>query len=135
MMKKKLVKIMCTGLVASAIISTSAFAAGRQKYTAYKLPARQGNNYTGTHTKETTKDYITNEVTAVSSTDTVTFWATNKDHDQISGDYNQKSGNRSELKFSQSGYDKTGAQVAMGMENANWKLNTTAFVSGWANFH
>lgn len=134
MFKKKLAKVLCTSLLVSTIVGTSAFAADRHDYSAYKLPAFQGNNYGGTHTKENSKNYITNEVTAMTDASTVTFWAANVDHEQISKDYDQKVGNRSEFVFTVAGYDKKGAQVCMGMENADvtWK---TGFVSGWVNFH
>ncbi len=133
MMKQKLAKILCASLLVSTILGTSAFAAGRETYTAYKIPKLQGNNYTGTHTKENDREYITNEVTATTDVGTVTFWAANVDHDQISGDYDQKVGNKSTLMFTVSGYKKD-KQVCMGMENANLSL-TTGYVSGWVNFH
>lgn len=133
-MRNKITKIICASLLLAMVIGTNVFAAGRKNYTAYKLPALKGNNYTGTHNKENTRNYITNQVNAVSNTGTVTFWATDENHRPISGDYYQKAGNNSKLKFTTSDYNKKGKPVCMGMENYDWSLNT-AFVSGWVNFH
>lgn len=133
-MNKKIAKIVCTSLLLTMIIATNVFAAGKKNYKAYKLPAFQKNNYSGTHIKENTRDYITNQVNAISHTGTVTFWAANAKHTQISEDYYQKEGNMSKLKFKTRGYNKKGKQVCMGMENYDWSFGT-AFVSGWANFH
>lgn len=134
MIKNKMTKIICASLLLSMVVTSNVFAAGQETYTAYKLPAFQKNNYTGTHLKANDRAYITNKVTAVSNAGTVTFWATDENHDQISGDYYQKVGNTSKLVFTTAGYNKKNKQVCMGMENYEWTFDT-AFVSGWANFH
>lgn len=122
-------------LLVSTMISTSAFAAGRETYTAYALLSLQRDNFTGVHKKENTRDYITNQVNSYTSTSEATFWAANKNQDRISNKYDQKKGNKSNLVFTKTGYNLVGTQVCMGMENATWKLETNAFVSGWVNFH
>lgn len=135
MNKQKLIKIVCMTLLVSAMIGTSAFAAGKKTYSAYALPSLQRNNYTGVHKKESRKDYITNYIDSYTSTSEATFWAANKNQSRISNKYDQKKGNKSDLVFTKTGYNLVGEQVCMGMENATWRLNTNAFVSGWVNFH
>lgn len=134
MIKQKLAKILCASVLISAIAGTSVFAAERQTYTAYKIPAMKGNNYTGIHQKEGTKGYITNKVTAMTDVSTVTFWAINGNYEQISNDYDQKVGNQTDIVFTTVGYNKKGVEVGMGMENAS-VTPTVGFVSGWVNFH
>lgn len=103
-------------------------------YEGYTLPARQGNNYTGTHSKTTTNNYITNTVNDLENTDEVTFWACNSSEDQISGDYDQKLSNTSTIKFNKSGYNKVGKEIILGMENANYYWVDVAFVAGTVNY-
>lgn len=135
MNKQTLIKIVCRTLLVSTMISASAFAAGRETYTSYTLPAMQRNNFTGVHKKANTRDFITNQVDSLASTSEATFWAADANKGKISNKYNQKKGNKSNLVFTKTGYNLVGKQVCMGMENATWKLETNAFVSGWVNFH
>lgn len=129
-LRNKFTKIICTSLFLTMVIATNVFAAGKENYTSYKLPAFQKNDYTGTHTKENTRDYITNQVNAVSNTGTVTFWEANAKHKQISNDYYQKAGNMSKLQFTTKGYNKRGKQVCTGMENYDWPLERHLFPDG-----
>lgn len=124
--KKIAVSILCFSFVGINVIAAT--------YQGYVLPARQGNNYTSIHSKETTDNYIINTVDDLDNTDEVTFWACNSSKDQISGDYNQKIHNTSTIKFSKSGYDKIGKEVILGMENANFYWVDDAFVAGTVDF-
>lgn len=128
---KKLKRILsvslCVGLLSMSAVSATS-------YVGYKLPARQGNNYTGTHSKTKADANIVNTLENVEKTDTVTFWAANSTKTQISNDYDQKKGSVATIRFTTSGYAKKGKEVKLGMENANWKLNTTAFCAGSVNF-
>ena len=127
---KKLRKILATSLCACVLSISAVSAAG---YVGYKLPAMQGNNYTGTHKKTTTANYITNKLENVEGTSTVTFWANNSTERQISNDYDQKKGNTSNIKFTTSGYAAKGKEIILGMENASWSFST-AFCAGTVNF-
>lgn len=127
---KKLRKIIVTSLCASILSISAVSAAG---YVGYKLPAMQGNNYTGTHAKTTADGYITNRLENVEGTSTVTFWANNSTKKQISNDYDQKKGNTSTIKFTTSGYAAKGTEIILGMENASWSLST-AFCAGTVDF-
>ena len=75
-MIKKLTKTIVVGTLVMSLGIVNVFA---NSYKGYVLPARQGNNYTGAHSKTTTSNYITNKVTDVENAGTVTFWAANKD--------------------------------------------------------
>ena len=108
-MIKKLTKTIVVGTLVMSLGIVNVFA---NSYKGYVLPARQGNNYTGAHSKTTTSNYITNKVTDVENAGTVTFWAANKDEKQISSDYDQK----------------------LGMENKKWTFNQRGFVSGEVDF-
>lgn len=127
---KKLRKIIITSLCLGILSVSAVSAAG---YVGYKLPAMQGNNYTGAHSKTSTANYITNTLENVEGTDTVTFWANNSSKRQISNDYDQKKGNTSNIKFTTDGYAAKGTQIILGMENASWSLST-AFCAGTVNF-
>lgn len=130
-MKKRITKIITMGVLLSAIGATNVFAIG---YMGYKLPARQTNNYTGTHSKVTKDNYIINTVSELENTDTVTFWATDNSKKQISADYDQKKGNTTYIKFTTSGYNKKDKEIILGMENAHWYIKETAFVAGDVDF-
>ncbi len=130
-MTKKLKKFMITGLIATTLCGTNVLAAG---YTGYVLPPRQGNNYTSAHTKKTSAKYITNHVYNLENTDTVTFWAANRSHKQISPDYKQKKGSTVNIQFTTSGYAKKGIQVVLGMENSHYYWKENAFVAGDVNY-
>ncbi len=136
MIKKKLTRVLCAGFLATALLGTTASAAGRLDYESYQLPRFQGNNYTGTHQKENSREYITNEVEKLDGTNEATFWAADpkSDNDPISEDYYQKEGNRSKILFTTTGFDEAGDEVCMGMENSTWSINP-AYASGWVNFH
>lgn len=132
MKKKKIFAKICGGcLLLSAIGIVNVYAAD---YTGYALPARQGNNYTTQHEKETADNYIYNKVVDLENTSTVTFWAANSNKKQISDDYDQKLGNNSKIKFTASGYDAVGEEVMLGMENAKWYWFERAFVAGEVDF-
>lgn len=103
-------------------------------YTGYVLPARQGNNYTGAHSKTTTKNYITNKVTDVENASTVTFWAANENKKQISSDYDQKLHSQVNISFNQNGYNRKNKKIILGMENAKWTATQRGFVAGNVNF-
>lgn len=128
---KKLTSLLLIGVLTFSLAGVTAMAA---TYSGYKLPARQGNNYTGTHSKTTTDNYIQNKVTDIENADTVTFWAANSSNKQISGDYDQKLNSSSKIKFNVSGYDRKNKDIKMGMENANWTAISTAFVAGKVDF-
>ena len=136
MNQRKLKKVVCITLLISMLFGTTVFAAS---YTGYVLPARQGNNYTGTHSKQTAKNYITNRVTDIENADTVTFWAADSNKKQISADYDQKLctkvSDSTTIKFTAYGYSKKGKQVIMGMENADFYWVERAFVAGTVNFN
>lgn len=84
---------------------------------------------------ETNKNFIKNEVTAISNTSFANFWVVNVSKDRISEKYKQGVGTgKISLIFTEDGYDYIGAQVGMGMENYSLDINTTAFVSGTVNF-
>lgn len=114
--KNKISKVICTVALLSTLGATNVLAAN---YTAYVLPARQGNNYTTQHEKKTTDAFLNNTVTAVEGTSTVTFWVANSNSKQISDDYKQKLHNKSKIKFTTKGYNKKGKEVMLGMENSN----------------
>ena len=59
-MIKKLTKTIVVGTLVMSLGIVNVFA---NSYKGYVLPARQGNNYTGAHSKTTTSNYITNKVT------------------------------------------------------------------------
>lgn len=127
---RKIRKIIATSLCLGFMSISAVSAAG---YMGYKLPAMQGNNYTSAHSKTTTANYITNKLENVEGTSTVTFWANNSTKRQISNDYDQKKGNTSNIKFTTDGYAAKGKEIILGMENANWSLDT-AFCAGTVNF-
>ena len=95
-MIKKLTKTIVVGTLVMSLGIVNVFA---NSYKGYVLPARQGNNYTGAHSKTTTSNYITNKVTDVENAGTVTFWAANKDEKQISSDYDQKLNSKVNINF------------------------------------
>ncbi len=99
-----------------------------------RLFTRQGNNYTGAHSKTTTSNYITNKVTDVENAGTVTFWAANKDEKQISSDYDQKLNSKVNINFNKNGYNRKNKQIKLGMENKKWTFNQRGFVSGEVDF-
>lgn len=103
-------------------------------YTAWKLPPRKINVYSNIKRKETSLDYMTNTVTALSYANTVDVWVCDKDKNVISYDYNQKVGSFQKLYFKLPGYDKEGTFIRMGMQNGRWEAFKNAFVSGVADF-
>lgn len=108
--------------------------ASANTYTAYALKLNKTNNYTSVHDKTTADNYITNEVTAITNTSYANFWAINSSKSRISNKYKQGVGTgRVNILFTSSGYDSTGQQVGMGMENYVSQI-TTAFVSGDVDF-
>lgn len=131
MRRKSLKKLILAGAITTALCGTNVMAAG---YTGYVLPPRQGNNYTSAHTKKTGASYITNHVYNLENTDTVTFWAANRSHKQISPDYKQKKGSTVNIQFTTSGYAKKGTQVVLGMENSHFYIKERAFVAGEVNY-
>ena len=131
MKKKNLKKIIVAGAIATALCGTNVMAA---RYTGYVLSPRQGNNYTSAHTKKTNAGYITNHVYNLENTDTVTFWAANRSHKQISPDYKQKKGSTVNIQFTTGGYARKGTQVVLGMENSYFYIRERAFVSGDVNY-
>ena len=66
-LKKIIMSSLCVGILSISAVS----AAG---YVGYKLPRFQGNNYTNSHSKTTSANYITNKLENVEGTSTVTFW-------------------------------------------------------------
>ena len=86
------------------------------------------------HFKTTNEDYITNQVTAVTDTTYVNFWAVTSSNKKISQKYKQgvNTGKKT-LKFSSSYNLGKGDEVGMGMENYENSLHT-AWVSGSVNF-
>ena len=129
--KENLTKVVCTGVLLTALGVTNIFAAS---YSGYVLPARQGNNYTTQHEKKTKDNYISNKVNAIEGTSTVTFWAANSGKTQISDDYDQKIGSTAKIKFNKTGYNKKGKEIKLGMENAKWYIKDRAFVGGSVDF-
>lgn len=103
-------------------------------YTAWKLPPRKINVYSNIKRKETSLDYMTNTVTALSYANTVDVWVCDKDKNVISYDYNQKVGSRQDLYITSNNHKRAGAFIRLGMENGRWELYKNAFVSGVANF-
>ena len=91
-LKKIIMSSLCVGILSISAVS----AAG---YVGYKLPRFQGNNYTNSHSKTTSANYITNKLENVEGTSTVTFWACNSTKRQISNDYDQKKGSTANIKF------------------------------------
>ena len=79
-LNKIIMSSLCVGILSISAVS----AAG---YVGYKLPRFQGNNYTDSHYKTTSANYITNKLENVEGTSTVTFWACNSTNRQISNDY------------------------------------------------
>lgn len=129
--KKKLVFAL-TLILTLGILNTTVFAGN---YTGYVLKRFKGNNYTGIHTKKTSRDYITNRVTAITNAPRgVNFWAVNVNKNAISKKYNQKVGNTTQIKFTKSGYNRAGVQVGMGMENAR-SSKDYGWVSGVLTIH
>lgn len=131
MRRKSLKKLILAGAITTALCGTNVLAAS---YTGYVLPPMQGNNYTSAHTKKTGASYITNHVYNLENTDTVTFWAANRSHKQISADYKQKKGSTVNIQFTTSGYAKKGTQVVLGMENSHLYFRENAFVAGEVNY-
>ena len=127
---KNLKKIIATSLCAGILSISAVSAAG---YAGYKLPRFQGNNYTNSHSKTTSANYITNKLENVEGTSTVTFWACNSTKRQISNDYDQKKGSTANIKFTTSRYAAKGKEIIMGMENANFSPDT-AFCAGTVNY-
>ena len=130
-MIKKLTKTIVVGTLVMSLWIVNVFA---NSYKGYVLPARQGNNYTGAHSKTTTSNYITNKVTDVENAGTVTFWAANKDEKQISSDYDQKLNSKVNINFNKNGYNRKNKQIKLGMENKKWTFNQRGFVSGEVDF-
>ena len=125
-MKKKLL----VGALSTALLLPTAADAAYKSYVGYVLPALQGNNYTGYHTKETNDDYIVNIVENLEGTSTANFWA--EDHNgSISSKYNQKVGNATRINFNTN--KSAGNQIRMGMENAEFSFSN-AFVAGRVDF-
>ncbi|OXM16592.1 hypothetical protein [Paenibacillus herberti] len=130
--KKKIVSGMITFGILS-LTSITAFAATEPlTYTSYALPTFKGNNYTGSHQKQTADEFITNKVTDITGTSTATFWAANGIKEQISNDYDQKKNNVSKIQFRNS--VSKGGDVIMGMQNANLNILDSGFVSGEVDF-
>ncbi|ANF95003.1 hypothetical protein [Paenibacillus bovis] len=131
--KKGLILALTLGMAITAVPSITAFAASvNENYDSYALPARQGNNYTGTHQKVTDEQYIVNKVTDITHADTAVFWATDGVKTVISNEYEQKLGNQSTIQFRKQ--IKSKADVIMGMRNADYQIYQNGFVSGWVNF-
>lgn len=126
----KKLKLFGLGLTLSAIFATSAFAApSAHAYHHYKLSANCANRYTGVHDKETSADFITNEVTKLSKTDSVNMWVANTRHQVIGEIYEISVGQSVAMRHR----GRNGSQICMGMENATC-TDHEAFVWGYVNF-
>lgn len=126
--KKKVLLVTVLMVVA---FTTSALAIGYERYALY---ANQVNNYTYSHEKQYNDLYLTNKVDDLSNTDLATFWATNSDKNQISGDYMMGEGSTANINWlSGFGYMNQGTSVRMGMENYHWDFGA-AYASGDVDF-
>lgn len=132
---KKIKKIV-SGIVFASLLGIGSVVSNAvvAEYTSWKLGARKINAYSNIKRKETSLDYMTNTVTALSYVNTVNFWVCDKDKNVISYDYNQKVGSFQKLYFKLPGYDKEGTFIRMGMQNGRWEAFKNAFVSGVADF-
>lgn len=111
-----------------------AVSAGYQSYVGYSLPPLKQNNFTNTHKKVTGNQYITNKVTNLQNTGTVTMWATNDQKTPISADYDFKVGSHNDIKFNNNTPAYQGQSVAMGMQNGSYYFTEYAFVAGEVDF-
>ncbi len=103
-------------------------------FTAYSLPIFKGNNYTNSHVKQKSDQYITNKVTAISGTSFANFWAVDDNKKSQSNKYKQNvSSTATRINFKSSANLTTGQNVMMAMENASWKTSY-GFVSGEVDF-
>ena len=91
---------------------------------------RKGNNYTGAYGKETRDQFVTNEITALTDTDIVDFWAADVNKGRLSPIYQQKLGMVQDIYFNN--YQTIGTQIRLGMQNGRLSLSY-AFVSGRAD--
>jgi hypothetical protein len=121
------------GLVVAAVVCLTQTPVLAATYKEYSLPRLKGNNYTSAHTKETNDNFIENRVTSMKNTSRVTFWACDANQSQISIDYHQTVGNKTDIIFSPGKELRQNQQVIMGMENEKWS-SEYAFVSGEVDF-
>ncbi|OAB36714.1 hypothetical protein PMSD_10335 [Paenibacillus macquariensis subsp. defensor] len=131
-MKRKLKKNLVASSLAIALMAIPVITAFGATYTSYALSPRQGNNYTGSHAKSTADQNMVNTVTALTHTDTATFWANDGVKTQASNDYDQKVNNTTTIQFRNQ--ISKGSDVILGMQNANWELIQNGFVSGDVDF-
>ncbi|MBD7912905.1 hypothetical protein [Clostridium cibarium] len=127
-MKRKSIK-MILGMTVFGVLALgcTAFAAG---YGGYALPIYQGNNYWGEgHKAHGANNCVYNQVDLLTNTNRATFWITDVNKSQISGDYYFQVGDSKNMYSNRSissGY--------VGMENSN-NSSTEAYVDGWINFN
>ena len=121
------------GIVLGSICNTHASAV---TYSNYQLYAHCDNNYTNTHSKQTTTQSIRNTVTSFTSTDKANFWSVgivNGTPKRISSVHSQSLGSTCDLGFDLGYYIPISGIVQMGMENGYY-VNYSALVSGTVDF-
>lgn len=121
------------GVVFGSVCNTNA---SPVTYTNYQLYAYCDNNYTNTHSKQTTTQSIRNTVTSFTSTDKANFWSVgvvNGTAVRISSVHSQIVGSTCDLSFDQGYYIPKFGIVQMGMENG-YNVNYSALVSGTVDF-
>ncbi len=133
-MSSKLIKILLVLTLVTVILTPSFLFAGWQSYTAYSLKPFKGNTYTNDHSKQSTDQYIKNNVTALTDTDCVQFWATlgsSSGQTEVSSVYTQYLNSTLNIPFSS--YLGAGTVIAMGMQNGRLVAHY-AWVSGRVDF-
>lgn len=133
-MRSKLIKILLVLTLVTVLLTPGFLFASPISYTAYTLKRLQADTYTDNHSKQTTDQYIWNNVTALTDTDCAQFWATlgsSSGQTRVSNIYTQYLNSSLNIPFTS--YLGSGTVLAMGMRNGRVSLNY-AWVSGQVDF-
>ncbi|MDD5622211.1 MAG: hypothetical protein PHQ09_03475 [Actinomycetota bacterium] len=133
-MSNKLIKFLLVLTLLIVLLTPGFLSAGWISYSGFSLKPFKGNTYTGNHSKQTTNQYIVNNVTALTDTDCAQFWATlgsSSGQTEVSGVYTQYLNSTLNIPFTS--YLGAGTVIAMGMQNGRLVPNY-AWVSGRVDF-